>query len=132
LSKYRLEFQNNTLVRTKRRALFWWVWSFNASQEDDLNTLKNKITALSNQLYQAKRRLPKAEADLKARKDALRQFMEQSGTNHGPYWTDSWTGRKKQVQLIEEVKSARKGGNKKRDGPIPDSLVAKLVVPHKK
>lgn len=130
ISKYRLEFQNSALVRTKRRAIFAWLWSFNKSEEDELNKLKNQITALSDQLYRARRLLPKKEADLSARKAALEQYMRQGGTNHGPTWTDSWTPRRSPVQLKEPVPSAKKRSNKKKE-PIPDSLVAKLVVPHK-
>jgi hypothetical protein len=130
LSKYRLEFQNSRLVRTKRRALLWWVWTFNRSEEDDITKLKNVITKMSDQLYQHKRRLPKLEADLEARKNALRLYIEQSGKNYGPSWTDSYSSRKSPTVLMEPAQSAKvKKDKKASDGKPPDALLAKLVIP---
>lgn len=128
MSQYRLAFQNDLLVRQKRGFIFWWRWHFNRSEEATLVKLKNQIVTLNDQLNRARRLLPKQEADMKARKAALDQLIRQSSTSAGPIWRDSWTPRKEPVQLIENIKSAKKKRDQGKDRPIPDTEIARLVI----
>ncbi len=129
MSKYRLAFQNDVLVRQKRSAIFFWRWPFNRSEEDSLNKLKNQIVAYSDNLNRARRLLPKKEADLVAKKKALLQWIQQSSnTKAGPWWRDSWSFRKPPVPEPPGVKAAKKKGERRDRGPIPPTELARLVI----
>ena len=128
MSKYRYAFQNGTLVKQKRSLLFFWRWPFNVSEEDELNKLMNQIVTLSGQVSRARRLLPKKAAQLKAKKAAFTQYLQQSGQKAGPTWRDSWRPRKEPVKLIEDLKVATKKGDRRDRGPIPPTEIARLVV----
>lgn len=128
MSQYRLAFQNEVLVRQKRKAIFFWRWPFNRSEEDELNKLKNQIVAFNDQLNRARRLLPKKAADLEAKKKALLQWMQQSSSKAGPTWRDSWSLRKPPVPKPPGVKAAKKKRDRSDRGPLPATEIARLVV----
>lgn len=126
MSQYRFAFQNGALVRQKRSFALFWRWPFNRSEEDDLNKVKNQIVTLNDQLQRARRLLPKKEADMKARRDALTAYLQQSSAKAGPMWRDRWTPRRRPIVLIEGMKAKKKVDPQPR--PIPATEIARLVV----
>lgn len=128
MSQYRLAFQNDVLVRQKRKFLFFWRWAFNRSEEDALNKLKNQIVNFNDQLNRARRLLPKKEADIAAKKKALLQWMQQSSAKAGPVWRDSWSPRRRPLPEPPGVRSAKKKGLRSDRGPLPPTELARLVI----
>lgn len=129
--KYRLGFQNGVLVRQRKGVLFFWRWYYNRCEEDDLTKLKNRITSANRQLAADRRLLPQLEARLKARKDALTQYMQQANAKAGPEWNDSWSPRRAPLALLEDHASPKK--KKQRDDkPMEPAEIARLVVSPKK
>lgn len=117
MSQYRKAVQGGVLVRQKRAFLRWWYWSFNRSEEDNLNRMKNELIRHREMAKLLARRIPQEEARLNKEKDSLK---ENEGS-HGMPYRDSWTRRKEPVRLLEDVKTARKKG-KREPKPQPAPL----------
>jgi hypothetical protein len=127
--KFRYAMLNGVMVKQSRSRIFPWVWYTVQSEEDEVNRLKNRITLARRQMMADKHALPKAEARLKARKDALTQWMHSNGTNSGPEWAEPRLFRRfrKPVELIEDIKSPRKKDDRSAKKYEPHEI-ARLVV----
>ena len=104
MSLYRIEVQDGVLVRTKRKLLRWWVWSFNRSEEEHIIRMKNEMTALRERQRRLARLIPEHEKRLKERKEA----MFKNGGLPGQAYRDSWSARREPPRLMEDVKLDRK------------------------
>jgi hypothetical protein len=115
MSQYRKAVQDGVLVRQKRKLLRWWMWSFNRSEEDFLNTMKNRLQALRQEQALLMKMIPEHEKRIKDEKERIMNM----GGNSVPY-RDSFSVRREPVRLKTDVKLPKKPDAKKKDsGPKP-------------
>ena len=119
MSKYRHTIHNGVLIRVKRKLLRWWIWSFNKSEEDHLNKMKNRLVLIRQEQALLTAAIPEEEDRIKKIKDAL----QDRGDRYGPVITDSWSPRTEPVRLKKDIKL---GKQKKKDERKPDKGPAPL------
>ena len=122
MSLYRLAVRNGLLVREKRKLLRFWMWSFNRSEEDYLNKLKNRLTQLRQEQSLLTQSIPEVEKRIK---DAKESLLQRGDGGTGPVFRDSWTPRREPVLLKKDVKLA---APKKKDPPKKEAAKPLLHI----
>ncbi len=112
MSLYRLAVSSGLLIREKRKLLRWWIWSFNRSEENYLNKLKNRLTALRQEQSLLTAAIPEEEERIKK----IKEYLLERGDGIGPARRDKWSHRIEPVRLKKDTKLQ---GKKKKDKDPP-------------
>lgn len=130
MATLRLAIRDDVLIVEKRGIFFWWRWYYFRSEEDDIVRMKNLIISARLSLRDSQRSLPKREKVLKARKEKLQEYMQNSGKTNGRLWREHWPRKGKRIRLLEDLKSQKRD----RDKPAPQkpAVLYEAVVPTRK
>jgi len=121
MSLYRYAVRNGVLIREKRKLLRWWIWSFNRSEEDYINRMKNRLQACRAEQAVLMKKLPEHTERIGKVKDAL-----SADGNESRAYRDSWSARKEPVRLELDIKKPKK--KDKSDGKAQPTTLARIVA----
>ncbi len=127
MATLRLAIRDDVLIVEKRGIFFPWRWYYYRSEEDEVVRTKNLIISARLSLRDSQRNLPKREKKLKARKEKLQEYMQNSGKTNGRPWRERWATKGKHIRLIEDLKSQKRDRDK--HPPQKPAVLYEAVVP---
>ena len=123
MSQYRNTIQRGAMVREKRKFLRFWVWSFNRSEEDQLNRMKNQLVKHNDEVRRLRRQVAKKQIVIDDAKKVLNSQGGTSPVTHGP-----WSFATRPVTLIEDLKKRKKLPLAQRKKGPNEGVIARLMT----